>query len=521
MKDNNAIRYPEIITDLYLCILLIVYPLWVQPGGYTDITEAKYSFFTLSAIIYITAMLLILAELLLIGKSREIIAKFRQFSMTQICILAYVICCIISALLSEYSSKVWLGAGRYEGLKTILLYAALFFLISYFGKFKKWYLYLLGTVVFANTVISVLQYAGYNPLSLFPEGYTYHDAFALYANAFFGTLGNIDILSAFLSLVIPLFYAYYILNHKSEIMLLPFAVGVFLLLLSGVSAGIVGIGIGVFLMIPFVANSKDSFARALTAAGISVLCAAVYKCLHFTYKNRLTEIQFQIGTTSVLLIVFACVVFAVACAIKRSEKQKRWESRRAKKVLIGCVVFSVFAGIAIIWTYPFSGGTLSEVHQLLNGTIDPKLGSGRIRIWQEVIKLIPEHLWFGGGPDTLAERMTFSFQRYDETLGITIEAFIDSAHNDYLNIFVNTGIFSLLFYLAAFICAAVRAVRTSETSKTVLIIMTALSCYLIQIFFSFSICIVSPFFWVYFGLLEAALRENNKKDMMKCAWTEK
>ena len=117
--------------------------------------------------------------------------------------------------------------------------------------------------------------------------------------------------------------------------------------------------------------------------------------------------------------------------------------------------------------------------------------------------------------------MTFSFKRYSETLGITIESFIDNAHNDYLNILVNTGIFSLLAYLAALVCSISRAARQFDKNKTALFIMTALVCYLIQIFFSFSICIISPFFWVFFGLLESALLKNNDKDVVKCVRAKK
>ena len=61
--------------------------------------------------------------------------------------------CCISALLSDYQSLVWTGAGRYEGLGTILLYSGLFLLIARFGKFKKYHLYLLGFVVLLNAII--------------------------------------------------------------------------------------------------------------------------------------------------------------------------------------------------------------------------------------------------------------------------------------------------------------------------------------------------------------------------------
>ena len=237
MKKNKAMRYPEIMTDIYLCVLLLVFPLWFGANGYQDLTEVKFIFFRWSAIAYIALTLLVLAELALVGNSREVAASLRRFSLTQVFMIAYLACCAVSALLSDYRSEVWKGAGRHEGLETILLYAALFLLISRFGKFRRRYLVLLGFTVLVNAVLGVLQYAGRNPFSLFPEGYTYHDAFTLYAGSFLGTLGNVDLLSDILSLAVPLFYAYYLSHENSAFFLVPFAAGVFLLLLSGVSAG--------------------------------------------------------------------------------------------------------------------------------------------------------------------------------------------------------------------------------------------------------------------------------------------
>lgn len=515
MKKKDAENYREKITDVYLCVLLLIYPLWFGLGGYANITEAKYGFFKWSALIYIAVIVLITLELLLIGKAWDTIAGIRRLSVTQICVLAYVLCCCLSAVMSKYGSKVWIGAGRYEGLSTILLYAAIFMLVSCFGKFKKWHLYLLGAAILINTLIGVLQYAGYNPFTLYPQGYTYHDGFKLYSSAFLGTLGNIDLLSAFLSLTIPLFYTYYILHPKSNLLLIPIAAGIFLLLLSGVSAGVVGLGIGVFITIPLVANSKQSFTKALTAAGIAAFCAALYKCLNVTYVNRVTEIHIKFGLFPLVLAVIGVAMLGTAYLLKRYDKVVFWDDKKVRRIFAVSIAIVVILISAAIWVYPFANGTLSSLHQLLHGRADPKLGSSRIQIWQHVIKLVPEHLWFGGGPDTLAERMTFSFQNYNATLGTTVHSYIDTAHNDYLNVLVNTGIFSLLCYLSSLFSAALRTLRDSFNNKTALIIFVALLCYLIQIFFSFSICIISPLFWAIFGLLEATLRVENKRDVIK------
>ncbi len=446
------------------------------------------------------------AEGSIIGKS------FLSRSFTKLCVLIYTVFCSVSAVLSEYGSKVWLGAGRHEGLSTVLLYTAVFLLVSCFGRLRKRHLILIGAAVTINAVIGILQYFGYNPFYLYPRGYTYHDAFTLYANAFLGTLGNIDILSAFLCLMLPLLFAYYLLNEKSGLLLIPFTAGFFLLLISGVSAGFVGIGAGIIISVPAIANSRRGFIKALRAGGLVLFCAAVYFSLSVTYENRITDAFLKFGVLSAALSFLAAAMFALSVFLSRSRTAAGWDERKARRILIICMTAAAAAFFATVWIYPFSGGVLSEMHRVLHNDIDSSFGSSRIQIWRLTAELIPERFWFGGGPDTLAERITFTFQRFNEATGTMIKAFIDNAHNDYLNILANTGAFSLAAYLAALISAAVRTLRAGLKNRASAAVFIALLCYLIQMFFGFSICIVSPFFWILFGLLDAAPRENTRKE---------
>jgi O-antigen ligase len=92
---------------------------------------------------------------------------------------------------------------------------------------------------------------------------------------------------------------------------------------------------------------------------------------------------------------------------------------------------------------------LASAHRMLHGALDEKAGSSRVQIWQHTMGLVPEHFWFGGGPDTLVQRACLTFERYNEATGTVVRTYLDNAHNDYLNILVNTGVFSLIAYLTA------------------------------------------------------------------------
>ncbi|QSX06103.1 O-antigen ligase family protein [Sedimentibacter sp. zth1] len=184
---------------------------------------------------------------------------------------------------------------------------------------------------------------------------------------------------------------------------------------------------------------------------------------------------------------------------------------KIKKLLCVVILLFIILGIFLLWNYDFEGNeTLFEAHELLHGNWEDEYGTGRIYIWKNVINLIPEKLFLGGGPDTLLDRMATHFQRYDEKLDLTIYALVDVAHNEYLNIIVNQGLFALIFYLLALASSAIRWVKNS-TNIDAAICGSAVLCYCIQAFFGISMCITSIFFWLTLGLLEKSINVTRKE----------
>lgn len=139
-------------------------------------------------------------------------------------------------------------------------------------------------------------------------------------------------------------------------------------------------------------------------------------------------------------------------------------------------------GVGLLYLLPISSGTLGQVHQMLHGTVDPSFGSGRVRIWDEVVHLIGQAPLLGGGPDTLVARMGFTFTRYSQETGAMIEAAVDVAHNDFLNIAVNLGLPALAFYMGGLACWLRGVVR--HRPRAAGIILPGAAAYLVQICFT-------------------------------------
>ena len=176
--------------------------------------------------------------------------------------------------------------------------------------------------------------------------------------------------------------------------------------------------------------------------------------------------------------------------------------KRGRKRLWTGILAAGLLTLLLLWLLPLPG-TLGEAHALLRGKIADGYGSGRIYIWRNTLPLLRERLLLGGGADTFSHRMTAVFTRAAED-GRVIRRTIDCAHNEYLNILVNQGLPALLCCLAALACSLVRWFRRSGGIAAALT-GAAVLCYAIQAFFGISTPSSSGFFWVFWGLLEAAL----------------
>lgn len=189
--------------------------------------------------------------------------------------------------------------------------------------------------------------------------------------------------------------------------------------------------------------------------------------------------------------------------------------RHRKPLLLGALGVLT---LSILTLYLFGGnldGFLLEAHEILHGRWRDEFGSGRLYIWRNVLPLVPERLWLGGGLETLALRQEILFSRWDENLGLLLQSVADTAHNEYLHILVCQGLPALLFYLAALLRACVGWIKTAPNDPATAMLGAGVLGYCIQAFFGISSVVSTPFFWAVFGLLAGRLLQNTKKQFTK------
>lgn len=226
----------------------------------------------------------------------------------------------------------------------------------------------------------------------------------------------------------------------------------------------------------------------------SVLCAIalVAACIVLV---RMNVIAGYVGTLSGLVLSLPLILPV---------------SGRTRKIMCGVLIGCALANAVLLFAVDVGDGFLHELHELLHGRIEDSFGSGRIYIWKRVLSRARNALFLGYGPDTMLLENIGSFSRFHEELGIMIEAQIDTAHNEYLNILFHQGLFAFAAYLAALVSAIKRWITSGSKDAAVAILGSAALCYCIQACFGISSCITAIYFWLTLGLLESHLQRMNQ-----------
>ena len=358
---------------------------------------------------------------------------------------------LLSCLLGPYGwQNWWLGASmRQEGLLTQFCYLGLFFLFAFSRVHLKPVLLSAAAAVTVFLVIVLLQRGNGNPLGLYPHGRSF-----LLNPEFQGTIGNVDMGTGWLCMLAGFF-----------------AFG--------------GAGI-----LRSVIRTERSGRRApgRTFSLVTVVACAIGLAVS-VFLVVTMDVQFGVISLGVLLAVSLF----------------RFVPRRWRLPLLILLLVLAFA---VVWFWPGTGGGLWELHEILRGRARLSFGSNRIAVWYYSMPLAKQNLLLGGGSDTFVLRFNDHLQRNalripTEQDGLILPDYFDTPHNDYLAQWLNHGLPAMLAFILLLGCAVWK--KRDGILPLLTPCSAAVLCYAVQAFFSFSVCIVAPVFWV---LLGACRQEN-------------
>ncbi len=495
-KTQKRIDIWRIPALVYAAVLLSAYILAFPSRGYIVFKDFKFLFFALLAAAFAASEYLLRLEMRLVNaKSRAPSMRINAFEAFA---AAYVLFTAVSALLSRFDGTFW-GNERCDGVFTIALYALSGVILARRLLPKGWLAAVFGASVCIFCAIGLLQLYGLNPLGLFPEGYDFYDAGVYYSGQFWSTAGNADISAAILALAAGAFAAILIKynGRYRALCYIPFALTVFSIAELNVSAAVAALSAGLALMLPVIVCSGAELRRALFCCGTAAAAFALGRLI------VIGDASLGISKSAVWLALLCVGILMSAAGALLGSKLggMKISEKKLRRVLLCIVAAAMICGLALVYFVPDLGSTtLNEAHALLHGSVSDKAGSSRIFIWKQVWQCILEKPFFGGGPDTLAFRGLEGFSRYNETIGQTISVGIDTAHSEYLNIWVNQGLFALLAYLALLAVSVGKWIKTPHSVPCAVGGAAALF-YAIQAIFGISSCIAAPLFWLALALV--------------------
>lgn len=186
-----------------------------------------------------------------------------------------------------------------------------------------------------------------------------------------------------------------------------------------------------------------------------------------------------------------------------------------KKKRFSTILFLLAEFFAVFFVFDLcSGGqAVEEVLSLFfqiqkeGSLLGDSVGTGRMRIWKETLKLISEKPILGCGIECYHIQYAIGENSY----------FCSNAHNEYLQIWAEQGIFCIAFYLlflfSLFIPGLLQFIKKDRYDSDLVskAAMFAFFGYIAQAFANIRVLQVAPYFWLCCGLLYVRRREQQEK----------
>lgn len=533
-KHNNKIQSSQdrytirnALVNYYLLLMFTVFPLFVNfyvnisfpfihfDNGYFSIRHDKYYIFLIfTGLALIAEFLLILTYTEKNKKQKTVESKndpLNDISFTDWAVIAFLVSCIISTLLSShFDASVWGTSGRNNGLLLMIFYVGAYFLITRFFRYKEYVLICLAAASGIVYLLSILNSFYIDPLGMYNK-FTDQETI----DTFTSTIGNKNLLSSYICVTLPVFITMSVHTKKLVnriVYLAASAIGFMSLMTADSDSGI--LGFGAFLVIYFIYYSRKiaRLKKYFLSLAIMLVSAKVLRLFSYLMDDKSKGFdQFQeIFVFSNIGYILIAITIAITILLYFIDYKKP-DIILTKAVPITLAILLAVAVIAIIgivvyFSYFDTTTNLGSLERTLR--FNDKWGTHRGYMWIRSLWIFGDASFFdklfGTGPDTFY----FAFSPYFSGLIKYGDSSTNAAHNEYLNYLITIGIAGLASYLAVIGGAVTRAVKTACKNPVAIVFASAVICYSVQAVVNISQPITTPLFIIFIALCEAVGRAD-------------
>lgn len=525
--------------NLFLLVIFAVFPLFVNltfdtgfpfihfDRGYFAIRHQKFYFLMVaSAAAVIAEVLLVLTRSTQEQKDKNPKTKslLADLSFTDYAALAFALACAVSTVLSDYIDMAFFGEvtiagashGRNNGLLLMLMYVAVYFMITRCWKYKEYVFVGLAVTSGVVSLLAVLNTYYIDPLNMFALFTNDEKVF----NEFLTTIGNKNMFASHLCVTLPVAVTMFVHSENKLFKVIYLCAAI----LGGMAfvacdSDSAVLGLGVFAAVFTVAyarrpHSLKKFLLMLTVMLGSVKLLGLITAAGAPHK-KLEAIPYKIMTADAAYWVLAFLAVLTAVLYLLDHKMPGKLLPRAVPVVLGSLVgLAALGGLGtvIYFTAIDTKTDLGELDRTLR--FSDSWGTHRGFMWNKALeefgKLSFVKKLFGTGPETFYYTFSPHFAELYDRFG---DGSTDAAHNEYINYLLNIGIVGLAAYLTFAGSALVRAFKAAKREPLTLVFASAVVAYMAQAVVNIALPIATPLFFIFVALCEAGARTVcNKKE---------
>ncbi|MBE6774400.1 MAG: hypothetical protein E7544_09305 [Ruminococcaceae bacterium] len=482
---------------IYTVFLMFGLPLIVT-DKYFNITETKSVYF------YILSIALVVAAGFFASNNKNSgqptggsLLKKAELSHMDKAMIVFCLFVFLSAVFSSHSD-VWVGvSSRYQGFITILLYVAVYFIVS--RNFTAAQSFLLFSVL-AFSIVCILGVLNCFDIDIF--GF-YDGINSNYKTMFLSTVGNINFYSSYICLLMPLVVSGFCLSEgkiSRGVYTSALVIGSMGMMVTSSESFVVGFASSIMIMPLFFYGRLHRFKRYLISLIIIVLSSQLYMIIYRVYGEANIAVSKLLSVfvnpyVAAAIILLCLGAYLIAC--------KAPKGIGIMKKVYPVLLVAFVIGIIVCFILANTVG-LERFNGLFK--ITSEWGTYRGKIWRFCAKSylgfeIKDKL-FGVGPESLTA-VTAGAKLFERKS-------LDQAHNEYLQYLMTTGVFGLGAYLGVIGATIYTVIKKLRNSTLAVALLAGLVSYWMQATVNIAQPFTTPIMYIYIAYIAGMARNAQR-----------
>ncbi len=499
----------EKFAALYVISMFSIFPVYMTNKLF-DVRDDRLHYFVVTTFV----LLFFIVATYICGIDKERWPKdLFKMSLPDWAFIAFVGVCLISAILSEYGVEAFTGSGgRDSGFWLMAVYLLCYLLVSRYFRYKEVVFTAFAVVSSVVCFIALLHEFWIDPFKIIV------DIKESQQKDFITTIGNINMFSGFVCVSLPVCTALAIISKdkvSSAFYWFTASINFMGLLVANSMSGYFGFVSFMAILFIYCCGSARRLFKFILTCTIMLASAKVLRLMSFFFKDNYKNLEdvsrFMIYDNRVYLIIVAFAVLTAAAYLLMS---KYGDEHSPKWVQLAAGGFVAFAAAALLGVFIYFSaidkttdlGKLSKILRL-----NDQWGTHRGYAWIRGFELWHtngiKNTLVGSGPDTFGQVIKAVYR--DDMVKRHGSVF-DTAHNEFLNYLVTTGLFGFAAYTTVFVSLVVRCVKRCSKNAVFIIPLLAICAYCSQSIFNLATPIITPYIFLFFGIAEAFVRKADE-----------